>query len=171
MSTKKNPASLGRDSWEIERFSSDDSLPCGIKKAHVAVVSDVEGADWTARLVDVSLGNPDVKNASFFSVLIRRVERGDVGWVSETHPTDSFEQSSETTGQHVRTISGQNPLWESRLAGLKGQPTCDPAGAPAFGDLATVRSMGTGPRYGQNYRHERSNLRALDRPGRIASSS
>ena len=48
MSTKKNPASLGRDSWEIERFSSDDSLPCGIKKAHVAVVSDVEGADWAA---------------------------------------------------------------------------------------------------------------------------
>lgn len=148
MSTKKNPASLGRDSWEIERFSSDDRLPCGIKKAHVAVVSDVEGADWTARLVDVSLGNPDVKNASFFSVLIRRVERGDVGWVSETHPTDSLEQSSETTGQDVRTISGQNPLWESRLAGLKGQPTCDPAGAavPAFGDLATVRSMGTGQR-------------------------
>ena len=37
---------------------------------------------------------------------------------------------------------------ESRLAGLKGQPTCDPAGAavPAFGDLATVRSMGTGQR-------------------------
>lgn len=144
---KKNPTGLGGGSWEIEH-GAVDSLPSTIQQAHLATASDVEDTDWNARLVDVSLGNPDVKDASFFSVLIRRVERGNMGWVSETRPTGSFEQSDETAGQDIRTHSGQIPLWESRLAGLKGQPTCDPAGAavPAFGDLATVRSMGTGQR-------------------------
>lgn len=76
---KKTPARLDGDSWEIERSGSDDSLPGSIKKTHMSIVSDVEDTDWTARLVDVSLGNPDVKNASFFSILIRRVEDTPLG--------------------------------------------------------------------------------------------
>ena len=151
------PATHNSSQWSIDASFID--APDDVQTAFHAVIDGLNGSDWQPRLVDVSA---DVKGRSqpqFFAVLTRQFPLQNLAQVSETWAEKSPENCSISAGQGDFEQSGQNPLWERDNGRTEREAIIPPAEAPseaslsdavdsppAFGDLPTVRAMGTGQR-------------------------
>lgn len=149
MPAKKNPGAgntggQANTDWGIEIDAT--SVSPEIRERYFSIVENAPG--WHATLVDFNT-DPRRQTTIPAAVLWRSASRVDTTQSDicpETGATDHSNIGTVSAGQTIRTKSGQNTLWEDRLAGrISGQPTC-PSAAPAgveFGSLPTVKSMGT----------------------------
>lgn len=139
--------------WSIEVLP--EQVPDDVRREHQGVVGEVFGTDWEPRLVDTDVDTVGRSCASYFTVLVRRKARF-TAKVSETLATISPNSDVNRAGQDVIETSGQNPLWEgdnglNEVKAIVPPAKCAPStlgrgGSIAFGDLPTVKSMGTGAR-------------------------
>lgn len=156
------------EAWSIEISPKD--APDTVRHEHELIELDVNGTEWQSRLVDTAVDVPGRSDPSYFTVLVRRKPRS-VAKVSETLATISGSSTDVPAGQDPKVVSGQNPLGERQNgrtgeSGHRDSGHRDSAAAAAveaaavagvdagvdvksFGQLPTVRSMGSGGRRAQ----------------------
>lgn len=132
--------------WSID--IDPKSAPDDVQGEYQRILNDVSGTDWVARLVDVNVDVDGRSEASYFSVLVRRVPRENgssllktsenMAEVSETSATDLSNKSGKIAGQTIRTISGQNTLGEGQNGLTAGRSQA--VVSPGFSDSASARS-------------------------------
>lgn len=140
----------------VEHRDLPKHAPDTVRHEHELIELGVNGTEWQSRLVDTSVDVPGRSAPSYFTVLVRREPRS-VAKVSETLATISGCSADVPAGQDPNVNSGQKPLGE-RQNGRTGESGHRDSAAAAveagvdiksFGQLPTVRSMGSGGRRAQ----------------------
>lgn len=163
MTAEKNPgvatsgASNDLNGSDCNDSSKDMSLDAF--ESYELIEQDLKDSEWSIELLDVASEHQNRKS-SFFAVLTRRVVRANASkaaLVSESRAEIDTSKGAVHTGQSDSVHSGQNIIWECRMAGPDRpaivQPRTSPGGdeipasteeSVSFRDLPTMKAMGTG---------------------------
>lgn len=146
----RNPTNGG--AWNIE--ISPSSVSPEIRERYAQIENDAVG--WSVRLVDFQLdqrGNStDVAAVLHRFDAWREGENGSNPIITQMSDDEGYSKiDPKTAGQSIRTRSGQNTLWQGRLAWPEGpsQSVTGSTGTAAdsstvdFGSLPSVRAMGS----------------------------